>query len=168
MKRKEMSLIIVAVMLGAICCASGAFAEGDHDKMPPAGHHRMEGSGKGDFLKGLDLTPEQRDKLKTHREENMKVMKEIRDEMKEQKTALRDELKKKVIDSAKIADIAAKLKKLSAEMVDQRISSILSLREILTPEQFQKMQADMEKKHKEHGRKGGDRGMPPPPPDESE
>jgi len=183
MNKITMGIMMAAVMAVTLCSADGVFADDDYDRMPPPGHHRMEGPGRWDPFEGIDLTAEQRDKLKAHREANMKNMKEIRQQMKEEKDALKDEFGKDVIDDARIAKIASELKKLSAQMVDQRINSILSLREILTPVQFQKMHARMEEKMSKRGEKGRgwhrggtdregpgdremDRDMPPPPPDE--
>ena len=150
MKTKRISIIVLAaVTIGALCAAS-AYADSEHNKVDAKNHHRMESAGKEDPFKGLDLTPEQRDKIKTEREANMARMKESYEKMKAKKLELKSELEKPVVDKAKVSSIASELKNISAEKVDQRINSILSLKEILTPEQFKQMNAKMEEKHKEH------------------
>lgn len=158
MKTISKSVMMAVVLVLGILCAVNSYAGDNYDKSPMRDRHGIDKAGKEELFKGLDLTTEQRDKLKAHREKTKGEMKAIHEQMREKKLALKTELDKQIIDKAKIADIATQLKTLSAQMVDQRINSILSLKEILTPEQFQKMHARMEEKMSKHGGKWGGGG----------
>ena len=83
-------------------------------------------------------------------------MKEISQALKEKRKALYQELEKYDGDQAKIASLAAEVKALLAKKVDSRVESILAMKQILTPEQFEKLQTDVKKKAgQRHGKRHG-------------
>jgi len=86
----------------------------------------------------LSLTSEQAARLKENRAEQRRKMEAIRSALKKQRELLKEELDKPDATRERVEPIAAELKSLQAEMVDQRISSIFTVRGILTPEQFAK------------------------------
>lgn len=163
-----------AAMAAAVCVAlAGApvYAAGtEPSAAAPTGEHRMHREGreaKDDIFKDLNLTQEQRDRLKADREKQKNAMQAIHDGMRKARTDLKAELEKPAVDKARIDAIAAELKSFSDRMVDLRIASLLSLKEILTPEQFKKMHDKMEERKGMHGKwGGGKKDMPPPPPDD--
>ena len=70
------------------------------------------------------------------------------------------------VDNAKLEAIKTDLKNLSAQTIDEQVARALELKQILTPEQFQKMQSKMEGLKGKFGGKWGGKGkdnMPPPP-----
>lgn len=165
--------IAVAMMVAAaaILPAHAFAAERDPASGAPADAHAMDRHDKGAFFEDLNLTPRQREQVKAHREEGKEKMKAVREQLRARHAELRSEMAKETVDRAKIQAIAANLKGLEGQIVDLRIASILSLKEILTPEQFRKMNAKMDA-HKGArgpkrgpkrgpGEKGGE--MPPPP-----
>lgn len=147
MKTGLKSIIIVAVMASGLFCVALAHANehraGTGDN---SGMRHMDDARKDEFFKDLDLTGEQRDKVKAHREETKKEMKALHDQMRAKRLELKAELDKPAPDNAKVAAITSELKNLSGQMIDSRVNSILSLKAILTPEQFKKMSDRMEKK----------------------
>jgi Spy/CpxP family protein refolding chaperone len=105
------------------------------------------------IAKELNLTPEQEEGLKQNRITQNEQMKELRTALKEQMTKLKEELNKPEVNQAALKTIATELKSLHAQMVDQRLASILAVKKILTSEQFAKFQRmTMEKAEKRRER----------------
>jgi Spy/CpxP family protein refolding chaperone len=104
-----------------------------------------------DFIKELGLTQEQQDKLdalrKAHREEN----KDLREALKEKRQALKKELAKPVSDNNAISAIATEMKDIQAQLIDNRINNILQVKEVMTPEQYQKFQQKCESAKEKFG-----------------
>ncbi|HPM42305.1 MAG TPA: Spy/CpxP family protein refolding chaperone [Candidatus Omnitrophota bacterium] len=170
MKSRKKYITAFTVLFFALLCMPAVNASAEGTEVSVKERPRMESAGKEDPFKDLSLTPEQRDKIKAHREEGKLKAKEIQEQMRAKKEELKAEMAKSVSDRSKIDAIAADMKSLSARMIDQRIERILSLKEILTPEQFQKVNAKIEEKMRKHGGKargwGKDKGRMPPPPEE--
>jgi len=138
------ALLLVLASAHAGSPWKGEGEEGEHkDK-----HH-------DEYLQELNLTPEQMEQFTKQREEKRSAMEGLRNSIREKHRELREELDRETTDSEKLASIVSDLKSLEAQRIDQKVKSIVQMKEILTPEQFQKMQS-MHKKHwKEgHGKKG--------------
>ncbi len=106
-----------------------------------------------EVYKDLNLTDEQKKALDENKTKNRAQTKELFKQMKDKKDAIRDELQKETLDSAKIEQIHNELKQLSNQMLDNRFNGILEVRKILTQEQFKKFSSKME----EMKSKGGHR-----------
>ncbi len=88
----------------------------------------------------LELTEEQIEnlkKLKNSAKEAVEPLMEMKRKFNEE---LRDELKKEILDEAKIKELAAKIKDAQSEMFDQMIKDITDARKILTSEQMKKLE----------------------------
>jgi len=161
------SVVCLAALVSFACTANAA-GEGTAK--------REKGMMKEDLMKDLNLTTEQREQLKVHREANKEGMKAIREEMKAKQKELRDEVAKAQTDMGKIDAIKASMKDLEAKLIDHRVDSILSLKKILSPEQFAQMNAKMEEMRAKHAAKWKERregkatekgeDMPPSPPED--
>lgn len=92
-----------------------------------------------DMTEQLDLSKEQKEQLKTHYDQQKVRMKETGEALKTSRKALRDEMQNYNSDESTIKNTTAELKALQAQMLDQKVDGFLAMREILTPEQFQKM-----------------------------
>ena len=147
MTRSSRMMAAAAMILAATLCSAQGYAQ---DAKP--GHDRE--AMKEAFYKDLNATPEQREALKAHRQENKAAMQAVHEQMKAKRDELRAEIGKPTVDMAKVESIKSDLKALDARLVDQRVDSILSLKKILTPEQFQKMHDKMEQRK---GMRGGER-----------
>jgi periplasmic protein CpxP/Spy len=107
-----------------------------------------EGPGRGfkEALNGLNLTDEQKAKIKELRKGGKEAHKETRESLREGRKALEEAMK----GDAKKEDILAKydaLQTLRNKMGRARFEMMLAVREILTPEQRQKFRGFMEKHH---------------------
>lgn len=96
----------------------------------------------------LNLTDDQKKQLEANKHQHRLRMQQARMDMKVAKEALREELMKTQLDIPKVMMLHDRIKALLSQMEDIKINSILSVRRILTPEQFSKFVVLMHK-HKE-------------------
>lgn len=155
-----------AIILGLVCGLVVIFsAYAYNTEQKTARIHQQRKAEMQRITKELKLTPEQEERLKQNRIAQHEQMKELHTAMKEQMSELKKEIGKPEINKAALEAIAQELKSLQAELVDQRIAGILTVKEVLTPEQFakfQKMTLEKAKKRrgwleKKHKRRGGDK-----------
>lgn len=88
----------------------------------------------------LNLSAEQKEKMKAMRQNHKQQMTELRQTLKEKRLKLKDELNNPGATRESIAPLANDVKNILAKMVDQRIEGILAVKEILTPDQFSQLQ----------------------------
>jgi Spy/CpxP family protein refolding chaperone len=99
----------------------------------------------------LNLTDEQKKQLEANKEQHRSKMESARQEMKTDKKALQEELMSSQLNMDRINQIHGQIKALMSQMEDERLNSILAVRQILTPDQFSRF-VDLMAKHKqEHG-----------------
>ncbi len=106
------------------------------------------------IINELSLTPEQRELLKEQRYQERYKMINTRNKIRLKELELRHELEKKEINREAVDKILAELKKLQSNILEQRVEAILKMKEILTPEQFEKLQSISEQRYKNRGRFG--------------
>lgn len=148
MNKKTMSIAVftafVVVMSSLSVYAGG---QGGEDGFSAKWKERME-ERKQELFKELNLTDEQKSKLEENRKKNKEGSSALWKSMKDLRNAMRQELEKETLDMAKINQIQSQMKEAHAQMMDNRLQSILEVRGILTPEQFRKFSAKMQE-HKE-------------------
>jgi protein CpxP len=96
----------------------------------------------------LNLTVDQKNQLEANKQDHRARMQSIRKEIKVLKDALQTQLMKPQLDMSKINGIHNMIKSMQSQLEDVRLSSILAVREILTPEQFLKF-VNLMHKHEE-------------------
>ena len=106
-------------------------------------------SGQGIFNQ-LNLTDAQKKQLEANRQQHRARMEGIRQEMKTDRQALQDELMKPQLDMPRIKALDEQIKGLQGQMEEIRLNSILTVRGILTPDQFAKFVNMMHKHKQEH------------------
>ncbi len=89
----------------------------------------------------LGLSPKQKEQLKEQRYQDELKRIDTRNKIRLKELELRHELEKKEVNRQAINRVVEELKELRGAMLDQRVDSILKLKEILTPEQFEKLQS---------------------------
>ncbi|MBF0522185.1 MAG: Spy/CpxP family protein refolding chaperone [Candidatus Omnitrophica bacterium] len=161
-------LIAALVFAPAMTYAATPAPASTPDKavVPEKGPMKEKHGKKGQFYKDLNLTEEQQKALEANKSKNRDQMKALGQNMKDKMSLLRQELQKDPLNMEQVNRIEADLKAAQAQMLDQRLASILEVRKILTPEQFKKFMAKMEQKrehfgHKGEGMKGKWKGKPP-------
>ena len=111
-------------------------------------HAEHPGQRIQEIYKQLNLTDGQKQQLEAGKQQHRSKMQSVREAMKADKEALRQELMKPQLDMPTINAIHHQIKALLVQMEDDRLSSILAVRAILTPDQFLKF-IDLMHKHKE-------------------
>ncbi|MBU1862502.1 MAG: periplasmic heavy metal sensor [Candidatus Omnitrophica bacterium] len=114
---------------------------------------------KGDILavmEELGLSAEQKEQLKEHQYQQQLKKIETRNQIQIKELELRHELEKTTVDKEKVASIVQELKNFSGTKIEQRVDSVLALRAILTPAQYEKFQTigvgKVKNRMKEHRR----------------
>jgi len=160
MKPKVGKVILVSVialfLLGSELYAGSYCGDKEESKYPDKGKKFEK------FNEELGLTPEQTEKLKEQRQEFSGKNKEVREKIRAKKEELKTELEKPVVNRAAVDNIINDVKNLTGEQLKSRVDKIMSMKSILTPEQFEKLQGKMREKNKKgaHGdkRKNKDHG----------
>lgn len=98
----------------------------------------------------LNLTDVQKQQLEANKQEHRSKMENARQAMKTNRQELQEELMKPQLDMPKINAIHGQIKALQAQMEDVKLSSILAVRAILTPEQFSKFVNLMHRHKQDH------------------
>jgi Spy/CpxP family protein refolding chaperone len=142
MKRKM--ALIVSVLVVSVFMASGAFCW-------DGGCNSSKGDGRykdrcADVTKDLNLTAEQEKLLKDSKTAHRAEMEAVMKTLKAKRQELKDVLSKPGVTKDQVAPVAAEIKALQAQVVDRRIDGIFTIKNILSPEQFQKLQAMKDKK----------------------
>lgn len=139
-------------LLLALAVAQPALARGKHGPKGPEAESFGDGEGPGhalrEALKSLDLSEEQKTKLKDLRKSATEAHKEVRTALKDGRKAMEDLMKS----DAKKEEILSKfeaLQTLRNKMARARFEMMLAIRDILTPEQRQKFRGFMES-HRGH------------------
>lgn len=111
----------------------------------------------------LQLTPQQKEQLTKEKEEFASRSKDLREKIKTARTGLKMELEKPAPDKAKVNSLVTEIKDMVGQQIQNRVDKVMAMKQILTPEQFNKMNASM-KEHKQHRRdkneKHGDKNDP--------
>jgi Spy/CpxP family protein refolding chaperone len=113
------------------------------------GQMKHQKAGGQEEEKSLGLTDEQRTKMKTLREASKVQQEALRAEIKAKHEALRQELDAANPDRGKAESIVKELSALEQKMGLDRVDMVFQVRAILTPEQYQKLQALHEKRRAE-------------------
>lgn len=118
------------------CEACNCKKRADQKGMWNKGGERAFGQG----VEGLGLTEEQQKKMDVHRQSAMEEAKMLMEQIRLKKEEIGVELQKETLDMDKINALQSEMKTLMAQKEDHRLKGILEMRDILTQEQFQKLQ----------------------------
>lgn len=129
----------------------------------PAQGGRGNGKGNGEgrgakMAQELNLTQEQQDQLKALKTESKDSHKSDREAFKAKKSELNDLLKASSVDKRAIDSKIKEISALTEKKMQNRVEHLLKVKEILTPEQFEKFLEMKEERMKQHGSKGKGQG----------
>jgi Spy/CpxP family protein refolding chaperone len=116
---------------------------------------KYEGKGIQEIYNQLNLTEIQKKQLENNKIQHRAKIKSDREQMKSYREAFQQELMKPLLDMNKINEIHNQLKALESQMADDRLNSILTVRTILTPQQFSEFATLMHKHKLERANTGG-------------
>jgi len=184
MENKLTKIVTILTVMGLMSCGAVAYAASQESapkqdpgvsgpgaeeelERGPGGHH---GRGPEQLFKDLNLTAEQKEKLKAQREAKKEEHKVLREQMKVKMQALHEAISKPESKRADVEGLIREVNVIKGKMFGQMIDGFFAMKEVLTPEQFAKMQAKhqerMNRKPKGWGRpeEGGPEGDQPEPP----
>ena len=147
MENKLTKFIAVLAVAGLMAAGPLAYAESEGEGSE-GGKGWSHGEDQG-FMKELNLTKEQKEKLKAQREGKMAEHKALREQMKAKMEALHAEIAKPGTTRESVNGLVGEVTALKGQMFAQRIDSVFAMKAVLTPEQFAKMQAHREEKMKD-------------------
>ena len=145
----------IAVIVVVLAMTANAFGEPGCDF-----------KGKGDkgkkarenITRELNLTADQDKRLTEERTASREAMTALFSSLKEKKNELKDALAKPDVTRQQVEPIMAEIKRLQANMVDKRVDGIFKVKEILTPEQFAKLETLKEKRMEAVNKRRGGKG----------
>lgn len=94
-----------------------------------------------DLAKKLNLTEEQKEQLKEQRFQQAYKKIETFSQLKLNQLKLRYELDKKEVNRQAINKIVKQITRLQADLLHQKVEAVLNMRQILTDEQYEKLQS---------------------------
>ncbi len=115
---------------------------GDHHQGQRMIMEKKGGSMHG-ILNHLGLSDEQRAALHEKREAQIRSSQETRKKLQEKRRELKDALDNLDVDEANIDALITEITTLSSENLKSRVQSILDIKEILTPEQYNELKSRM-------------------------
>lgn len=128
--KKFYQVITTGFIISGLVLASGVASADDHDMDREERIEKMH--------EQLGLSDEQKAQLKEHRQTHRKEMKDVRKQMKDVRESIRQELQSPDLDEAKIKSLKNDLNELMTRMSDHKLEGVLKVRQILTPQQFEK------------------------------
>ena len=143
MKKRFIKEITCAVIFFLIFLPCLAFAQPLAQGPAEQGPAEQEGEEVpiSNIAQKLGLSAEQVKQLKEQRFQEQYNRMETRNKIQLKELELRHELERDVINREAIDKIVAELKELQGTLIEQRVESIIKLKEILTPEQFEKLES---------------------------
>ena len=138
--KKKLRLVVALVVISMFAVGTafgneGACPAGDK---PQAGQHKEKAAAMAAELK---LTPDQEKQLNETKAAHRTEMTGLAGQLKAKRQELKTALANTAATKQSVEPIATQIKALEAQMVDRRIDGILKIKEILTPEQYQKLQS---------------------------
>ena len=147
-KFKKVSLGFIGVYLLAALSLAHAENPGTDGASQKARYgQRIQG-----IYNQLNLTDDQKRQLEANKQQHRSKMESARQAIKADKEAFKEEMMKPQLDMPKITALHHQIKAVLSQMEDDKLSSILAVRAILTPEQFAKFVNLMHKHKQENGR----------------
>ena len=162
MKSSLRLLFVLAIVSFVALSAGSAWAVptggdlGGYGKSAPEKMGEMRERVMERMINKLKLSKTQERDLRDHQKVHRDDARALFEKMRESQKSLAKELEKATSDKRAIRAIAKEMKKTQAKLVDHRISGVLRVKEILTPEQFKefsKMISDLRRRGRRGGRK---------------
>jgi Spy/CpxP family protein refolding chaperone len=144
-KARKILFSFIGLYIFAVLSLAHAQNEPGMDGALPKDH---SGQRIQEIFSQLGLTDVQKQELEANKQQHRAQMRIARQEMKTDKEEFQNELMKPQLDMPKINDIHNRIKAVQAQMEDNKLSSILAVRSILTQDQFLKF-VNLMHKHKQ-------------------
>jgi len=153
MNARTKKILVLAGIISLVCFVTSAFAQPFEDTPEEFGRKRKEAI--EDFAEELQLTEEQQELIKQQRSQKRTEAKAIRDQLLAKNKQLREELEKPEVDTAKVNSLVAEINAIKGQQLQKHVDGVLTMKEVLTPEQHEKLKCKMdEKRQMMHHKRG--------------
>jgi Spy/CpxP family protein refolding chaperone len=154
MRRANTVLALILASVFSLALSQTVFAAAairpEDKECPP--HERKMDKVFGD----LGLSQEQKDQIREFHKVNRDKTRALFDLQREKRRQLGEELDKQNSDTRRIKVLTEELKDVEGRLIEQRVQSAMELKQILTPQQYEKFNDSVKKFHRDDkGRKGG-------------
>ena len=135
--KKFLSLVLTLFISGFVYAVP---PQGEQDMpQPPKQQQQKMKQNFEKLIKELNITEDQQEKIKQNMQADVAKKKQLREQIKEKANAIDEELLKENFDIEEINDLCEEIQKLNAEITKINIEGKIQVRNILTLEQFTKM-----------------------------
>lgn len=145
-----MKRLLPTLMLTLFLSMPMAHAKMDNARVSKDGGERVEKKIQVMFEQ-LNLSEEQKKLIEANKLKSKAAKQEMREAIRVNMKVMGEELRKPELDMSKLSALHTTQKELSNQMSDQRFESILSVRKILTKDQFVKFSEMMEEQRERRG-----------------
>lgn len=143
MNRKWMVVVLMAGVI-SILSAQVVFAQpSEKRKMKAEKKEELKKEHFEKMFKDLNLTAEQKEKMKAQKKAHMEKAQALKEQIRAQKDAMKQELEKNEWDMNKVNQIHEQIKSLLLQQEDNRLAGLLELKSLLTLEQFVQFHKNM-------------------------
>jgi Spy/CpxP family protein refolding chaperone len=143
---------VITALVMVLFATGWAFAQGPHKGGMQQGRARMEKS-RQQLYEQLNLSEQQQKQLEENRQAEAKNMLQLRQTIRQKQMALQKALNDPAVTREQVEPLANEIKTLQGELIDDRMSNIFAVKQILTPEQYAKFNQIMKEKKEEQGGK---------------
>jgi len=145
--RWQLKFFLILILAGIPAYVNSFPAE--EGPVPPEERGFFMGKMIMEVLRKIDLTEDQKEKIKNIHQEEKERIKGLRKEMWENMKKLKDELSIYNSDEKRVNEIIKDINKIGAELFESRINTFIKMKKILSPAQFETFKKEMEKKKEE-------------------
>jgi len=135
-------MILAAIALGLVFSGTANAKMFEKEEGQPNKDKRDQ------VIQQLNLTPQQEAQINQLQRLNRQKAKELFRKLNEKRRELADELDKARSNPIKIRVLIAALKDIQGRLIEKRVEDVLKMKEILTPEQYQKFSETLKNMHK--------------------
>jgi Spy/CpxP family protein refolding chaperone len=135
MKRNLQYLVLASLLAFMPAVVSFSAEDASAEKKPLNDEARFEAAAGR-----LNLTAEQREKIKALRQDQRQQMQALMQELREKRQQIREKLNDPATTRETIAPLVAEIKEIQSKIVDLRINNIFAIKETLSAEQVSKLQ----------------------------
>ena len=138
--KKILSLVLTLFVSSFVFAAPPKQGKGN---VPPESPHKYQAQMKQDFdkiSKELNITDEQKQKINELMQADLSKKQELRQQIRQKSDAIDEELMKEKVDMNAVNKFAAEIQQLNSEIAKINIESKLSVRKILSFDQYSRME----------------------------
>jgi Spy/CpxP family protein refolding chaperone len=139
---KRMLVVVLTLLLLTLFVSaqkpSGTPGAGGCQMMKHQGPEMMGGRGMEDFLEDLKLTPDQQTKITDLKFAHQQEILPLKRDLTKKRIELKSELEKESPNKATLEKLTDEISVLQAKVQKSKLNFLLSLKTVLTPEQWQK------------------------------